>query len=295
MARRHRDDELFDYDSASTEELARLMADGIVDIEPAFDAPVIFDPQFQRRAEELNRKPFAGAKPVNIVRLKQGPWTGNPQLGIQQDFAPNSNNEQTILKMDEWGMPQRWQVTLGMTFEDELGAGVFDVTALINFGAGGVTQTLEVDWENGVSFPLTFNSVNIIARYGNATVFPNDLKLRAHLGLYSGGPNTGARQHTAFSVGNGGGQQIIRIPFFARRFRVVSTTAAAPTDVFDAAVAYRTFFDLSGTVLGQSLNGTQMAGLLEAGIPIVSGSRYLEIRNSSASAINGHVIWDMST
>lgn len=296
MSRRGRTPRDFlDYDSVSDAELERLARDGLVDISPPFDSSVLFDPQFERRADELTRKPFAGVQSVSVLEQKQGPWSGNPQLGIEQPFAPATNNEQTILKLDEWGMPRRWQVTLGMTFTDVISQS-FDVVAVVNFGAGGATQKIEVNWENGVSFPLTFNALNLIARYGENANIPDDLSLRVTLGLVGGGSNTNiARSISGLSADGGGAADFLRVPSFARSFRVYSNSPTTPNNVYDPLVIYNFSRQISGLGTFARIDGARAAAENGVGITIPPGTRFLIVANGTANPISGRIIWDLSS
>lgn len=149
--------------------------------EPGIDQDEFFDDQFERRAHEIQRTP-SGENAVSIVPQKRGPWSGNNQLGIEREFAPDDNNRQTILRLDEWGFPDIWTVTLGLN-DFTRTAGGFDVTAVLEFGSGGATQYLEMDWLCGSSITLPMNALNLVAQYNLidgevAGEVPDDLRLR---------------------------------------------------------------------------------------------------------------------
>jgi hypothetical protein len=158
-------------------------------LEPHIDQDEVFDDQFERRAHEIQRVPGSD-NVVSVVPAKQGPWSGNNQLGITRAFSANVENEQTILRLDEWGFPEVWTLTLGINDyslarnPDPIG---FAVTARIDFGAGGAMQTVEIDWLNGTSIPLNMNALNVVAEYTTgsgegSTSIPDDLRLTATLG-----------------------------------------------------------------------------------------------------------------
>ncbi len=180
------DKDIFDYDDLDDEAFQRMVEDGFIQPEPGVGENTVFDDQFERRARELNRKPYSGSQKTTIVPDRKGPWSANNQLGIEQPFEESSNNAQTILKLDEWGFPEIWTVCLGMAPLSEFTGSGFDVTAVILFGAGGITQEVEIDWLCGSAISLPMNAVNVIAKYnlfsGEAQgEVPADLRLRVSL------------------------------------------------------------------------------------------------------------------
>lgn len=173
----------------SWQDIGRINQDGYVDTDPVGDDPRIFDDQFEMRSREKERSP-KNVQATTIIPQRSGPWSGNNQLGIEQGFAPDANNQQTILKLDEWGFPEVWTVTLGLEFQQPAlipQAVNFEVTAILQFGTGGAVQEVEVDWKNGTTITLPFNALNVIAKY-NAPIFargggtiPPSLRLRVTL------------------------------------------------------------------------------------------------------------------
>ena len=161
-------------------------------VEPGINQDEVFDDQFERRSHEIQRTPGSDDA-ISIVPSKRGPWTGNNQLGIERGFAPDANNRQSILKLDEWGFPEVWTLCLGLTYDAELygsGGGItgaFGILAQVEFGTGGVIQIVEVDWCQGVSIPLPMNALNVIASYSavptelGLPALPDDLRLRANI------------------------------------------------------------------------------------------------------------------
>jgi hypothetical protein len=163
-----------------------LGSEDVVRLEPDMDQDEVFDDQFERRAHELQRTPGQD-RTVSTVPNKKGPWSGNNNLGIERAFSPDANNRQTILKLPEWGFPEIWTLCLGMNdYSLEPSQVAFSVTAELEFGCGGVIQTVSVDWLQGMSVSLPMNALNVIASYrtgsGEAgTNIPSDLRLRASL------------------------------------------------------------------------------------------------------------------
>ena len=133
--------------------------------------------------------------------VSSGPWTGSNTLGNVVGYAPDATNRQTILKMDEWGPPEMWTISLGITYDD-WGSLVFpavaacDIIAEIDFGCGGSTQTVEMSWLNGASISLPMNAVSVKARYASTAFFgelnpPPNLRLSAQIAR-------GSKPSTAF-------------------------------------------------------------------------------------------------
>lgn len=212
-----------------------------VQLEPGYNQDEIFDDQFERRAHEKDRTPGSSSA-ISIVPSKRGPWTSNGQLGIERAFAPDENNRQTVLRLDEWGFPEIWTLCLGLTYDADLYAsglvlsGSFGVVAEIEFGTGGVIQQVEIDWRTGASICLPMNAVNVIASFssvpteGGVPVLPQDLRLRANIvhGMLPQACPT--RTYTLSDA-----SEIVQIPPFAKSFRVVPQgELVSPFDFYSA-------------------------------------------------------------
>lgn len=112
-------------------------------------------------------------------------WSGDNALGNVVDYAPDAQNRQSILKLDEWGPPEMWTISLGIdrpTPDYTYDGGWFEVKALISVGSGGSTQLIEVDWINGVQLSVPMNAVNVTAVYEFPRGIP-DLNMLAGLRL----------------------------------------------------------------------------------------------------------------
>lgn len=216
--------ELSDSEEAFYE---RLGGDADVRLEPGINQDEVFDEQFERRAHEIQRTP-GSSNAVSVVPTKKGPWSGNNQLGIERAFAPDANNRQTILKLDEWGFPQMWTLALGLTYDAEaygssgLVTGNFGVVAEVEFGTGGVIQYVEIDWKMGTSIVLPMNALNVVASFssvpteGGEVALPPDLRLRANV---VHGALTQASPTRTIDLATTNGSTLI--PPFAKRFRLV--------------------------------------------------------------------------
>lgn len=223
---------------------------------------------------------------VYPIAPRKGPWSANPQLGQMQEFAPDSNNRQSILKLDEWGMPQVWTVLLGIDFDSSvLGPGdEFGVEAIVEVGSGGSTQSIRMDWRQGVTFCAPMNALNVIAQYSSnvpASV-TDSVRLRVQLGegCSFGVPPTLTRFVNAQPLLLGIAQ---RIPVFASSVDIAPLT----TNAFDANVIYRILEGVGGDTVSL-YRGTQ---LLELGgrLPIPGRGRAIQIDNA-ALAFNQQVV-----
>lgn len=230
-------------------------------LEPGYNQDEVFDDQFERRAHEIQRTP-SGQNAVSIVSQKQGPWSGNNQLGIEREFAPDSNNRQTILRLDEWGFPDIWTVSLGMN-EFTRTAGGFDVTAVLEFGVGGAIQTVEIDWLTGASITLPMNSLNLVAQYNLVDGeipgdVPDDLRLRATISKM---PAQNARPTRSYLFQTAVDSFVI--PPFAKAMHLSPTNDGDPFDFYSQRV--KAVFTTRGLGLATgSINAYQFAQFVSA-------------------------------
>jgi hypothetical protein len=131
----------------------------------------LLDPRVDQQAFADARRD-KGTPMVQLAYPRKGIWSGHNQLGVELPFEPDVNREQTIFKLDEWGFPQIWTISLAFTIEKELIPGqIFDAVGEINFGSGGIVQTFEVDWVVGTTFSLPMNAVNVRARWNDVAAF----------------------------------------------------------------------------------------------------------------------------
>ena len=300
------DEELFDY--GSIDELAAMgIGDrGYTDVNPPIGSDELFQDHFERRAREKNRDGgVPGTPSVAVLDPKTGAWTGLNQLGNEVEFAPQANNQQTVLRLDEWGMPAPWTLALGLDIPDSgLPAGGFEATALIFFGAGGITQYAEIDWAQGASITLPMNALNVVARYsfgideaGSATL-PTNLRLRASICRYA--TTTGKATRTfSFNVANGN-PLVVPIPPFAKNLSVydMEQGAANPFTFYGGAFQVRFFctengsggpvavYDISQLVTYLNVAETIVGAPLP--LPIPSRARFVAITNLAGTPITNN-------
>ena len=236
----------------------------------------------------------AGMPSVATVVPRQGWWSNYPQLGEEQAFAPDANSRQTILKADELGPPEVYTITLGIFYseQDWPGAGrAFEVEAEINFGAGGATQVVKIDWAQGAQISLPMNAVNVVATYNIDSVAapqpPADLRLSVMLGR---GPALGKSRWTdptPSSLVALGQTPPRRIAAFASRIRVIASNPAGAGLVFTAG-NYLLFQGgpLTGDEQIASVRLDQYLNANGQGILIPGQARYASVFNVSGSVAN---------
>jgi hypothetical protein len=142
------------------------------------------------------RRPPEPPEPSASVYVQPAPhglWSANNNFGFETLFRPEASNRQQIIKLPEWGEPAVWTVSLGIDYTEtgwSAGAGYvrgFEIVGEINYGIGGATQTIFVDWIQGTTFSLPMNAISVNAFYSSITsesgptVQPSDLMLRVLL------------------------------------------------------------------------------------------------------------------
>lgn len=221
--------------------------------------PPVFSPteshalvdDFTLRAARMRaRQQPPGVSQVYPVPLRNHAlWSGNNELGRQAPFAPDANNRQMILKLDEYGEPTDWTIALGMQYAETI-LGGFDVTAEISFGIGGTTQTIEVDWRDGTILTLPCNAATVVAVYNlqdteSPPDVPDDLILRVTMARRSSGRRDATRSFS-YALGTNGDE--LAIPFFAKDLLVLPIGSYNATFFQDTAIEF-----LTGTGVGAVL------------------------------------------
>jgi hypothetical protein len=274
-----------------------------------FDAVDTFD----RRVAEMGLEGRAAGAPapahVVTEEPKGGVWTGNNNLGYEVAFAPNADNRQTILKMPEWGFPETWTISLGITESVPVDPATFNgrnITAIIEFGVGGITQTIEVDWKLGTQITLVTNSLNVIAEFANIDIGAGegDFKLSVQVCRGNRPSNVFAPTKTPVVTADAragdipvgtvleavllspGEETHVNIPRFATAIRVVSAVVPATAGGVNRLYTSIAVFEVnSGFGLG-SVNIVSMDGvnLLQAGglIPVFGSAKGFSVFNNSA-------------
>jgi len=204
--------------------------------------PPVFEPteshalidDFTLRAQRLRtRQQPPGVQSVfPVPKRSDAIWSGSSELGNEALFARTSNNRQMILKMEEWGEPEIRTVTLGMNYDRSLAVGVntaFTVVAEIQFGAGGTTQVVEVDWRQGASVSLVANTIVVNATYpfqqNPGASVPADLLLRASIAKKMTAASRPTRSFTRLVFDNASSvSPFVAVPPFAKGVRIYPYT-----------------------------------------------------------------------
>lgn len=271
-------------------DLGRINAEGYVDTEPVCEDPRIFDDQFEMRSREIQRQPN-GIQPVNPYEAKTGPWSRSPNLGISRLFAPSANNEQTILKLDEWGFPRVWSVMLGLTFREQspaIAGNGFSVVAKVIAGAGGSTQEFEIDWRQGMTFHTVMNALNVIALYDETSDIPSDLELTVTLGHHR---LTGSLPTRSYRITSASPR--LRIPPFATSLKLsnVFTPDATFANIFDATSRIIFFTVAPAAPSIQSFSGSELLAL--GSLPIPNGACFIDISTSLARTLVCNAMFEL--
>lgn len=253
-----------------------------------------------------------GTEKTEEMFPRKGPWSGNPELGQSQRFAPNADNLQTILKMAPWGMPKTWCISLGMEFTP-IPTMNFQVVAELLIGSGGSIQRFEVDWHNGTRLSVCGDTIEVQARYdmalpddevGTNLIVPPDLILSAQLGEWTGQafPQP-TRTIPLYDIGTlnpiqpGSVSDFIRIPAMANTMQLIPTNAAtesilwsgAPISEIDESDTTRVPGDVNVLQLKRAsvispvgfYNNSSYGVFATSGWPITNGARFIQVHNDS--------------
>lgn len=252
--------------------------------------PQAFDEQNpEETADDMSKYPRIqpaphGVPQVAAVTPRTGGWSGDNQLGYELPFAPDANNRQTVLKLDEWGPPEIWTVSLGIRYKGLTSdTQTFDVAAQINFGAGGATQVVEMDWLNGARIALPMNAVNVVAKYDIKPGFtpPADLYLSVMLsrGTYAGQV---AQRSFWFDIEPGPSRTTpIKIPNFAKRVRLMTQNGAFPATTILRLMGNAS---LTGDIASVTFANYSTLAAYSAGVPIPRFAKYFCVENTDPGA-----------
>lgn len=220
------------------------------------------------------------------VTPSNGSWSGNNQLGTETKFAPDSNNRQTVLKLDEWGPPEIWTVSLYIRDDLQTFNGL-DIAAIVEFGAGGSTQTIELDWSNGTQISLPMNAVNVIAVVRSVTAF-NSEGPGLHLGVQLSRGRRGGSIPPRFTIASAvvmpiAGIQTFQIPNFAKNVVLIADDLGSTSKLYNVGVdvAANTGLPSGGTDVAV-LDGTQL--LSGNKLPVIGGARSVIVTNGSGAS-----------
>lgn len=269
--------------------LANLAARSMTVLEPGYNQDEVFDDQFERRAREIQRTPTA-QNAVSIIPAKQGPWSGNNQLGIEKPFAPDSNNRQTILRLDEWGFPEVWSLMLGLRYSDAAfgNSGIgFDVKAVLTPGVGGAVQSVKIDWAEGTALSLSMNALDLVAEYlASGAATPDDLRLIVTISKGKLSSRTPTLTEQISTITTGGAQTEStpeRIPAFARSLMILQRGSAAASP-YQTGVRIRWLGNPNGSIVVGLSECTTLLNFAPTGIPIPPFAHYWQLQVDGAVA-----------
>lgn len=235
------------------------------------------------------------------------PWSGSNNLGNVVDFDPHLNNRQTILKMDEWGPPEVWTVSLAIT-HDEWAAAVrdetalLDITANISFGVGGSTQEVKLSWLNGTMISLPMNAISVTAEYpdlesflgGDTALLPPNIRLSVQIArgyhhsnaVYMPTPPITLAAATAYDLGE--------VPAYAKSFEIISGSGNLPLNNIYVATNFL-YLNTAGLASGSVYTVSQYTAdfLLNKKIQLPPMVRHLVYDNVSNVAANIFPVYEI--
>jgi hypothetical protein len=225
---------------------------------------------------------------VAPVIPRTGAWSGDNQLGGVVPFQRNARATQTILKMDEWGPPELWTISLCINERPASDLFLFDVEAEINFGVGGATQTLKCDWNVGTQVTVVMNAVNVIARYRGVSIgiAEDSMKLSVQIGR-GARPMTGIPPiYTVIKGENLLTTEAVRadLPNFTKSVRLMASSLSAPGGVTATQIANVFADDVIVTVLDKS----------DSVMNAYRGSDFLRMPSLPANTINVNVLAELA-
>lgn len=238
--------------------------------------------------------PSSAVPLVQVMDAEHGPWTNNPNFGANIPFAADANNRQKILKLDEWGPPSEWTLSLGMYYnESSAPANInFRIIADVSIGVGGATQDISLDLVRGVKLSATMNAVQVVYRYSVdfSNPFPlnvpPDLRLTA---LLSKGCRAGDYPPTlGFPIivdpadPNLHTSPVVPVPNFARAVSFLPIIDSEPSTVFSSDTKMFVYIN-SGGQTAQTIFGNRMLSF-PGGYPLCAESRYWQISKTVGGA-----------
>ena len=246
-----------------------------------------------------------GTPEVTFAYPRKGVWSGDNQLGVELPFELDANNQQTIFKMDEWGFPKVWTVSLGIELPKPLIEGqIFDVVAQVSFGSGGIIQDFEVDWVEGTIFSLPLNAINVRARWSSraliAGIFPPK-GIRISTMIAEGALRHARATFTNFFGGLDPGESVVGfgafqpIHAFAKSVVVTPTGPGDAANLYDPASSLSFFMNENIAVPAPILNipGDLLGPTASFKVPIPATARYWTFTNGGAAPVSGNLIWNL--
>lgn len=262
--------------------------------------PLIAGDDFEARAQMLR----AEQRNPNIVEVsiaeiaRVGAWSHGNQLGQRQFLNAGAslsedavNARQNILKLEEWGFPEVWTISLGIEFRgSDPSAEAANYQAEIVFGSGGATETVIIDWIRGTSISLPMNAVEVNCLYDSSAIADNGVSVQV---LLSRGARWGGLPPVVTiaspSILTTATSPAVEIPKFVRRVKFANrgSTAASSADFYNAANVFR-LLTSSTPINHQSIIGSNLIAL-GSGFDVFGGAHLVEILNGSANTISARI------
>lgn len=221
-------------------------------------------------------------------------WSGSNNLGNVVPFAPTADNSQSILRLDEWGPPEMWTISLAIddigdwsAFNSAVPELDYNATpiALISYGAGGTTIDLEVDWRNGTQFSVPMNAIDIACEWtaGSSTgvlAAPPGLRISALLGRGSCVGHA-TRTLTVQDLNNNG-PQLLEIPPFTKELELYYFLPSIIPVVATTGLVIGSFYTGTGMANAQTvLFAADFSNRLK--IPVTPGCRYVYVSDTAVA------------
>ena len=233
---------------------------------------------------------FSGNEPtVRVAETfpRNGSWTGNVNLGAM--LLSGKSTQQSVLKLDEWWMPHVWTLSLWNRpsraipgdFPPE-GQFLESTIARVDFGAGGATQSFEVDFVQGVMLSMPANTIQV-ALLSPATLAEIYAQVAIGTRGPSGTPHRSITQNLA--ILNATNSPVFRVPAFTDKIEVLpGKNSGAAIDSATITLEFSTVIGFTDIILSVSLQTiTRYWGGL---VTIPTGAAYVRITNASGADAN---------
>lgn len=272
---------------------------------PLVNRPMVDDFTLRAARLQTTQKP-PGATLSQDIPLRTHPlWSGNNSLGFELDLEQDANSSEvfgrTVLKLDEWGMPDVWTIALSTNFVPvDFSNGVrpdspaFALEGSLEWGSGGASDNLTLDWVTGTVLRLPMNALNIKIRGlvgtsigGVDATVPSDLRARVTLakGPLDGLPPQLSRNVLAVLNTPAPWIGAINVPRYAKSFVPFGRDQASADRLF-AAGNYWVFYANSPALpgVGQIVSMLRAQDALQymggEGIPIPAPARLVGFINT---------------
>lgn len=223
---------------------------------------------------------------ANVIP-RNGAWSGDNQIGREAPYGPDERQTQTVLKLDEWGPPDVWTISLFLT-ESLVSFNGFSVKARIGFGVGGSTQIYLCDWANGAQISLPMNAVNVEAIFEDVDVTTEGAGLKLGVQLARGRrggsipPRLTILENT--TIANGTDSGLIDLPKFTKNICAVPTAGGSAAFYATTARMNVRTGNGAGSSTIAAVDGTHAPdGVIRCPVPV--GGRRFRFDNAGAANI----------